>query len=80
MEELFVKAMELLKSAEGASLTIAMVLEFAFRMIPSKKPLSLFHVIAGVSKLLGDFLLKLAKVLDKVLPQKVKEDGSKPDA
>jgi hypothetical protein len=80
MEELFVKAMELLKSAEGASLTIAMVLEFSFRMIPSKKPLSLLHVIAGVSKKLGELLLKIAKVLDLILPQKVKEDGSKPDA
>ena len=80
MEELFEKAMQLLQSAEGASLTIAMVLEFAFRMIPSKKPLSLLHVIAGVSKHLGDFLLKLAKLLDKILPQKVNDNGSKPDA
>jgi hypothetical protein len=73
MEELFAKILELLSSVEGASVTVAIVLDFVFRMIPSKKPLGILHMIASSAKLLGEALLKLAALLDKVLPQKIKE-------
>jgi len=73
MEELFAKILELLSSVEGASVTVAIVLDFVFRMIPSKKPLGVLHMIASGAKLLGQALLKLAALLDKVLPQKIKE-------
>jgi len=73
MEELFAKILELLSSVEGASVTVAIVLDFVFRMIPSKKPLGVLHMIASSAKLLGQALLKLAALLDKVLPQKIKE-------
>jgi hypothetical protein len=73
MEELFAKILELLSSVEGASVTVAIVLDFVFRMIPSKKPLGVLHMIASSAKLLGEALLKLAALLDKVLPQKIKE-------
>jgi hypothetical protein len=73
MEELLAKILELLSSVEGASATVAIVLEFVFRMIPTKKPLGLLHMIASSAKLLGEALLKLAALLDKVLPQKIKE-------
>lgn len=72
MEELLAKALELLSSVEGASVSIALVLEFLFRVIPSEKPLSILHLVAkgcrGVALVLG----KVADVLDKVLPQKLK--------
>jgi hypothetical protein len=73
MEDLFAKILELLSSVEGASVTVAIVLDFVFRMIPSKKPLGVLHMIASSAKLLGEALLKLAALLDKVLPQKIKE-------
>jgi hypothetical protein len=73
MEDLFAKILELLSSVEGASVTVAIVLDFVFRMIPSKKPLGVLHMIASSAKLLGESLLKLAALLDKVLPQKIKE-------
>lgn len=74
MEELFAKIMSVLSSAEGASMTIAIVLEFAFRMLPTKKPLSVLHLIASGAMMLGKALVKFAELADKVLPQKVKEE------
>lgn len=74
MEELFAKVMEMLSSAEGASMTIALVLDFAFRMIPSKKPLSVLHLVAKGAGMVGHILVKFAELSDKVLPQKVKEE------
>ncbi len=72
MEELFNKAMEFLASAEGASVTIAIVMDVVFRMVPSKKPLSVLHMIAKGAGLVGKVLVKFAEVSDKVFPQKLK--------
>lgn len=77
MEELLQKAIEFLASASGQSMTIAIVLDFVFRLVPSKKPLSILHVVAKVSKLAGEFLVKAAELMDKVLPQVVKEEEQK---
>lgn len=74
MEEFFAKVMEFLSSAEGSSMTIALVLDFAFRMIPSKKPLSVLHLVAKGAGMVGSALVKLAELADKILPQKVKEE------
>ena len=73
MEEIFNKAMDFLLSAEGTSMTIAVVIEFVFRMFPSKKPLGALHAIAKGAELIGKILIKFAEVSDKVLPQKTKE-------
>ena len=73
MEEIFNKAMDFLLSAEGTSMTIAVVIEFVFRMFPSKKPLGVLHAIAKGAELVGKILIKFAEVSDKVLPQKTKE-------
>lgn len=73
MEELFNKAMEALLSVEGSMMTIALVLDFAFRMIPSKKPLSILHIIAKGAGMLGQVLVKFAELADKILPQHTKE-------
>lgn len=74
MEELFVKVMEALASVEAAAVTVALVLDFVFRMIPSKEPLSVLHVVAKGARLLGEALIKVAEISDKVLPQKTKEE------
>lgn len=72
MEEIFNKAMDFLLSVEGASVTIAIILDFAFRLIPSDKPKSVIYLIAEVIKKSGEFLVKLGQILDKVLGQKIK--------
>jgi hypothetical protein len=65
-----------LGSVEGMSATLIVVLEFVFRLLPTKKPLSILHlgaklihqgavIVDGVSSILK----KLAKILDTVLPQ-----------
>ncbi len=71
--DLISKIMEFLVSAEGASATIAIVLEFAFRLIPTKKPLSVLHLVGKIAKGAGAALVKVGDILDKVLPQDVKE-------
>lgn len=59
----------ILNSVWGSAATIAVVLEFIFRMIPTQKPLSILHVIGAVAKKLGEILIQLGDLLDKVLPQ-----------
>lgn len=63
--------MAFLMSAEGAAMTVALVLEFVFRMIPSEKPLSVLHLAAGIMKKAGAILSKAGDLLDKILPQKI---------
>lgn len=72
MEELFEKVLAFLSSAEGASATIAIVLDFVWRLVPSEKPKSVLHMISYVAKKLSEVLAKVAEFLDKVLPQKLK--------
>jgi hypothetical protein len=72
MEDFFAKVMEFLSSAEGASLTIAVVIDFVFRLFPSEKPKSVLHLVSFFARKLSEVLEKLADVLDKVLPQKLK--------
>jgi hypothetical protein len=66
------KAMALLGSAQGASVSIALVLELILRLIPTQKPLSILHLIGEGSKKIGNLLLGIGNLLDKVLPQKLK--------
>ena len=66
------KIVALLNSAQGQSVVIAMVLEFALRLIPSEKPLSIAHVIANAAKKIGNILVSIGNLLDKVLPQNLK--------
>lgn len=71
--EVIEKVLAFLTSAEGASATIAVVLEFAFRLIPSKKPLGILQVVGQVAKAAGEALVKIGNLLNKVLPQNIKE-------
>lgn len=72
MNEFITKALELLTSAEGASVTIAIVLEVVFRLFPSEKPLGVIIAIAEVIKGVGEVLIKLSSLINKVIPQKIK--------
>lgn len=72
MDALFEQVMKFLSSVEGASLTVAVVIEFVFRVVPSQKPLSILYVVASGAKKLGEALIKVGQILDKVLPQKLK--------
>jgi hypothetical protein len=65
---------KILTPSGGAILTITMVLEFVFRMIPSKKPLSILWIIAKLAGRLGGILVKFATLSDKVLPQKISHE------
>jgi hypothetical protein len=71
MEDLFNQIMGYLNSAMGLSATIAMVLEFVLRLIPTQKPASILYMVAGGAKMLGTLFGKLGEFLDKVLPQKL---------
>lgn len=71
--EFFDKVLAALNTAMGASVTIALVLEFVFRMIKSPKPLGWLHFGAAVLKKSGEVLGKVAALLDKVLPQRLAE-------
>ena len=72
MEVIIEKCLSFISSAEGASATIAVVLEFAFRMFPSEKPIGFIHMIAKAAKGIGNVLVKFSELSDKVLPQKLK--------
>lgn len=72
MEELFEKALEFLSKMDSAAMTLAIVLEFVFRLVPSEKPKSILLYVAKGAEMSGKFLVKLAELLNKVIPQKLK--------
>lgn len=72
MEHFFEVVLSFLSSAEGASLTIAMVVEFVLRMVKTEKPKSILYGIAYAVKKSGEVLTKVGNLLDKILPQKLK--------
>lgn len=55
-----------------ASGTIAIIVEFALRMIKSSKPLSLLYVVVDSLSAVAKLLDKAAQFLDKILPQRLK--------
>lgn len=64
--ELVQKLIDLIDKAIAASGGIAIGVEIILRLLKTKKPLSIAWVLA-------DFFQKLAVLLDKVLPQRLKE-------
>jgi hypothetical protein len=80
--EVLDSVLKVLASAEGAALTIAVVLEFVFRLVPSKKPLSmlyagaaLLHVLAEIMEKCSLLARRAGALLDKVLPQVSAEEA-----
>lgn len=53
-------------------MSIAIGLEFAFRLFKTEKPKSVVYMIADGIKKAGEILTKLGALLDKVLPQRLK--------
>lgn len=52
--------------------TIAIIVEFALRMVKSSKPLSLLYVVVDSLSAVAKLLDKAAQFLDKILPQRLK--------
>jgi hypothetical protein len=73
MESVLDMIMGFLMSVEGSAATIAIVLEVVLRLIPSDKPRSIILLVAGVCKKVGDILVKASEILNKVVPQKLKQ-------
>lgn len=70
--EIFEKILEVLGSLEGQGAVLAIVLEFALRLIPSDKPRSILLVVAKVCEMGASVLGKVASLLNKIIPQKLK--------
>ena len=75
--EIINKITEFLSTIQGASVSIGLILEFIFRLIPSKKPLSIMHVVAKFAHIVSALLEKFADILDKVLPQNIENNNIK---
>jgi hypothetical protein len=72
--ELLDKALALLAGIDGTIIAGAgLLLETVFRLLPTKKPLSILHIVSGAARKLGDLLKAVADLLDKVLPQNTPE-------
>jgi hypothetical protein len=53
---------------------VSMVLEMLFRFIKTERPLSIMYVVKGVFSKLSEVFDIMAKFMDKVLPQRLKEE------
>ena len=67
------KISALLDSALATSAVVATVVEFVLRLFPTHRPLSIAHFIASLARGGANVLGKFADLLDKVLPQTLKE-------
>lgn len=52
--------------------SVAIALEFMFRLFKTEKPKSIIYMIADGIKKSGEVLTKVGALLDKVLPQRLK--------
>lgn len=62
-----------IQSAAAQSAVVGIVLEFVLRLIPSKKPLSVLHMVGACAKKVGQALVAVGDLFDKILPQKIAE-------
>lgn len=72
MDQFLNNAIAFFNSPGGFATIGAIVLEAAFRLFKTEKPLSIAHVIASTAHKLADFLEGLADFMDKILPQRTK--------
>ncbi len=56
-----------------ASAGVMVIIEFIFRLIPTKKPLSIAYVISDSLKAIATGCSKVATLMDKFLPQRTKQ-------
>jgi hypothetical protein len=66
------KVMAFLVSTEGSIATIAIIMEFGFRLIKTDKPRSILLLIASGAEKTGKALVKVAELLNKIIPQRLK--------
>lgn len=68
------KIMEAMNHALNAPvlMSIAIGMEFMFRMIKTEKPLSIAYMVADGLKKVGEIMSKCGQLMDKVLPQRLK--------
>ena len=68
------KMIEAINQAMSAPvlMTIAIGMEFMFRMIKTEKPLSIAYMVADGLKKVGEIMSKCGQLMDKVLPQRLK--------
>jgi len=76
MLELLDKVLAQLELSAGTISLIAVVVEFALRLVKSEKPLSILHLVARVMMKLGAVVAKVGDMLDKVLPQRLESPPS----
>lgn len=50
---------------------IAAVLEVVLRLVKSEKPLSILHMLGMGARKIGELLVKIADLSDKILPQRL---------
>ena len=70
--EILNSIMEFLVGHEGMVATLAVVVEFVLRLVPSEKPMGILQMVAGIVKAVGAILVKFGEISDKILPQKLK--------
>jgi hypothetical protein len=56
----------------GAFAALAMIIEMLLRVIKTDKPVGILHMISGLFKKVGELMMVVASLLDKVLPQRLK--------
>lgn len=61
-----------ISTVTGQASIIALILDFAFRLIKTEKPLSIAYIIAETFHRVGSMLGGIGALLDKVLPQRLK--------
>ena len=59
-------------SLSGQATIGAIIVEFAFRLVKSDKPLSIAHIAAASLHKIADICAGIANFADKILPQKLK--------
>jgi len=71
MEEVVSKALEVISNPQVV-MVVAVIVEFALRLVKSDKPKSILIMIADGSKLIGNALVSVSGFLDKVIGQRLK--------
>jgi uncharacterized membrane protein (UPF0136 family) len=76
MEEVLSKIMEIITNPQ-VIMVVAVVAEFAMRLVKTEKPMSVIRMVANAMKGVGKVLIAVSEFADKVLPQKLKHEELK---
>ena len=71
--ELLDKILLALGQVDGAMImTISVILEVVLRLVKSERPMSVLLMIAKALEIVGKITSKIAELLNKVIPQRLK--------